>query len=85
MGKDLNASYTPGVRGKKMVKIKSVLDTLDLAIVSAEWGHGRKAGWLTSFEVACLDEQSGEYLVLGRVASGFSDDELIAMTERLKR
>lgn len=84
MGKDLNATYTPGVRGKKMVKIKSVLDTLDLAIVSAEWGHGRKAGWLTSFEVACLDEHSGEYLVLGRVASGFSDEELIAMTERLK-
>jgi DNA ligase-1 len=84
MGKDLNATYTPGVRGKKMVKIKSVLDTLDLAIVSAEWGHGRKAGWLTSFEVACLDEQSGEYLVMGRVASGFSDEDLIAMTERLK-
>ena len=84
MGKDLNATYTPGVRGKKMVKIKSVLDTLDLAIVSAEWGHGRKAGWLTSFEVACLDEHSGEYLVLGKVASGFSDEDLIAMTERLK-
>jgi DNA ligase-1 len=84
MGKDLNATYTPGVRGKKMVKIKSVLDTLDLAIVSAEWGHGRKAGWLTSFEVACLDEHSTEYLVLGKVASGFSDEELIAMTERLK-
>ena len=84
MGKDLNATYTPGVRGKKMVKVKSVLDTLDLAIVSAEWGHGRKAGWLTQFEVACLDEQSGDYLVLGRVASGFSDEELIAMTERLK-
>ena len=84
MGKDLNSTYTPGVRGKKMVKIKSVLDTLDLAIVSAEWGHGRKAGWLTSFEVACLDEHSGDYLVLGRVASGFSDEELMAMTERLK-
>ncbi len=84
MGKDLNATYTPGVRGKKMVKIKSVLDTLDLAIVSAEWGHGRKAGWLTSFEVACMDEHSGEYLVLGKVASGFSDEDLIAMTERLK-
>ncbi len=84
MGKDLSATYTPGVRGKKMVKIKSVLDTLDLAIVSAEWGHGRKAGWLTSFEVACMDEHSGEYLVLGKVASGFSDEDLIAMTERLK-
>jgi DNA ligase 1 len=84
MGKDLEATYTPGVRGKKMVKIKSVLDTLDLAIVSAEWGHGRKAGWLTSFEVACMDEHSGEYLVLGKVAGGFSDEDLIAMTERLK-
>ena len=84
MGKDLNATYTPGVRGKKMVKIKSVLDTLDLAIVSAEWGHGRKAGWLTSFEVAALDEETGDYVILGRVASGFSDEQLIEMTEKLK-
>ncbi|WP_424356753.1 ATP-dependent DNA ligase [Methanocella sp. MCL-LM] len=84
MGKDLNATYTPGVRGKKMVKIKSVLDTLDLAIVSAEWGHGRKAGWLTSFEVACLDEETGDYVILGRVASGFSDEQLLEMTEKLK-
>lgn len=84
MAKDLNATYTPGVRGKKMVKIKEVLDTLDLAIVSAEWGHGRKAGWLTSFEVAALDANTDEYLVLGRVASGFSDEQLGEMTERLK-
>lgn len=84
MAKDLNATYTPGVRGKKMVKIKEVLDTLDLAIVSAEWGHGRKAGWLTSFEVAALDENTDQYLVLGRVASGFTDEQLQEMTERLK-
>ncbi len=84
MAKDLNATYTPGVRGKKMVKIKEVLDTLDLAIVSSEWGHGRKAGWLTSFEVAALDENTDQYVVLGRVASGFSDEQLQEMTERLK-
>ncbi len=84
MGKDINATYTPGVRGKKMLKIKSVLDTLDLAIVSAEWGHGRKAGWLTSFEVAAIDEETGDYVILGKVASGFSDEQLQEMTERLK-
>lgn len=84
MAKDLDATYTPGVRGKKMVKIKEVLDTLDLAIVSAEWGHGRKAGWLTSFEVAAYDEDTDRYVVLGKVASGFSDEQLQEMTERLK-
>ena len=84
MAKDLNATYTPGVRGKKMVKIKEVLDTLDLAIVSAEWGHGRKAGWLTSFEVAAYDEDTDGYVVLGKVASGFSDEQLMEMTEKLK-
>lgn len=84
MAKDLNATYTPGVRGKKMVKIKEVLDTLDLAIVSAEWGHGRKAGWLTSFEVAAYDEETDRYVVLGKVASGFSDEQLVDITERLK-
>jgi DNA ligase-1 len=84
MAKDLDATYTPGARGKKMVKVKAVLDTLDLAIVAAEWGHGRKAGWLTQFEVAALDEETGEYAGLGRVASGFSDEQLQEMTERLK-
>lgn len=84
MAKDLNATYTPGIRGKKMVKIKEVLDTLDLAIVSAEWGHGRKAGWLTSFEVAAYDEDTDRYVVLGRVASGFSDEQLIDITEKLQ-
>jgi DNA ligase-1 len=84
MAKDLNATYTPGVRGKKMVKIKEVLDTLDLAIVSAEWGHGRKAGWLTSFEVAAYDEDSDKHVVLGKVASGFTDDQLVEINEKLK-
>jgi len=84
MAKDLNATYTPGVRGKKMVKIKEVLDTLDLAIVSAEYGHGRKAGWLTSFEVAAYDEDTDQYVIMGRVASGFSDEQLQEMSERLK-
>lgn len=84
MAKDLNATYTPGVRGKKMVKIKEVLDTLDLAIVSAEWGHGRKAGWLTSFEVAAYDEDTDGYVVLGKVASGFTDEQLVEINEKLK-
>ena len=84
MAKDLNATYTPGMRGKKMVKIKEVLDTLDLAIVSAEFGHGRKAGWLTSFEVAAYDEDADRYVVLGKVASGFSDEQLLEMSEKLK-
>ncbi len=83
MGKDLNATYTPGVRGKKMVKIKEVLDTLDLAIVSAEWGHGRKAGRLTSFEVAAYDEDTDGYVVLGKVASGFTDEQLVEINEKL--
>ena len=83
MAKDLNATYTPGVRGKKMVKIKEVLDTLDLAIVSAEWGKGRKAGWLTSFEVAAYDEDTDQYVVLGKVASGFTDEQLVEINEKL--
>ena len=83
MAKDLNATYTPGVRGKKMVKIKEVLDTLDLAIVSAEWGKGRKAGWLTSFEVAAYDEDTDQYVVLGKVASGFTDEQLVEIKEKL--
>jgi DNA ligase-1 len=82
MAKALASRYLPGVRGQGWLKIKPVV-TLDLAIVAAEWGYGRRHGWLSNYHLAARDEESGEYLVVGKTFKGPTDDEFKAMTERL--
>ena len=84
MAKDLNASYSPGIRGRKMVKLKEARDTLDLVVIAAEYGHGRKAGWITSFELAARDEENDQWAPVGRVSSGASDEQLKELTEEIK-
>lgn len=82
MIKVLSSRYTPGVRGKAWVKIKPEVDTLDLVVVGAEWGEGRRAHLFGSFLVACLHQ--GELLPVGKVATGFSDEQLQDLYRRLK-
>jgi DNA ligase-1 len=84
MAKDLNADYSPGIRGRKMVKLKETLESLDLVVIAAEYGHGRKAGWITSYELAARDEQNERWAAIGRVASGASDEQLRELTEEIK-
>ncbi|MDD1720487.1 MAG: ATP-dependent DNA ligase, partial [Euryarchaeota archaeon] len=84
MAKDLHASYSPGIRGRKMVKLKETLDTLDLVVIAAEYGHGRKAGWITSYELAARNEENDEWAPVGRVSSGVSDEQLKELTEEIK-
>ncbi|MGZ4904437.1 MAG: ATP-dependent DNA ligase [Halobacteriota archaeon] len=84
MAKDLHASYSPGIRGRKMVKLKEALDTLDLVVIAAEYGHGRKAGWITSYELAARDEENDMWAPVGRVSSGISDEQLKELTEEIK-
>nr|WP_319377498.1 ATP-dependent DNA ligase [uncultured Methanoregula sp.] len=74
--------YTPGQRGKNWIKIKPQVDTLDLAVIGAEWGEGKRAHVFGSFLVACQD--SGKLIPLSRVATGFSDEQLIEVYELLK-
>lgn len=71
MGKSLNSIYRPGSRVGSMVKIKPHMDELDLVIIKAEWGTGKRNGWLTSFTVAC--QEDGEYLELGKVGTGLKE------------
>jgi len=66
--------YTPGVRGKNWIKIKPDVDTLDLAVIGAEWGEGKRAHLFGSFLLACQDQ--GNLLPLSKVATGFSDEQL---------
>lgn len=74
--------YTPGQRGKNWIKIKPEVDTLDLAVIGAEWGEGKRAHVFGSFLVACQDQ--GKLVALSKVATGFSDDQLAEVYDLLK-
>ncbi|MDD4137087.1 MAG: ATP-dependent DNA ligase [Methanoregula sp.] len=77
-----SSPYTPGQRGKNWIKIKPEVDTLDLAVIGAEWGEGKRAHVFGSFLVACQDQ--GKLVPLSRVATGFSDEQLAEVYEMLK-
>jgi DNA ligase-1 len=81
MAKSLASAYTPGARGRGWLKIKHTR-TLDLVIVAAEWGYGRRHGWLSNYHLAARDK-SGGFEMLGKTFKGFSDEQFRAMTERL--
>ena len=84
MAKKLDSPYTPGVRGKRWFKIKLILEPLDLVIVAAEWGYGRRHEWLSDYYLAARDTETGKYEVLGKTFKGLTDREMIEMTKRLK-
>ncbi|RLG14929.1 MAG: DNA ligase [Candidatus Nanohalarchaeota archaeon] len=75
MIKNQDAFYVPGSRVGTMLKLKPVLDTLDLAIVGAEYGEGKRSGHLSSFLLACRDENTGEFLVVGKLGTGLKEKE----------
>jgi len=79
MVKAPGSPYSPGVRGRMWAKIKPGVDTLDLAVIGAEWGEGRRAHFFGSFLLAASD--SGELVPVGKVATGISDEMLGALFE----
>jgi DNA ligase-1 len=83
VAKRLNGPYTPGVRGKHWFKIKEILEPLDLVIVAAEYGYGRRRRWLSDYHLAARDKQSGDLLTLGKTFKGLTDKEMEDMTQRL--
>ena len=84
MIKDIRGPYVPGVRGKFWFKFKQTLEPLDLVIVAAEYGYGRRRRWLSDYYLAARDEVTGKFYVVGKTFKGLSDDELEEMTRRLK-
>ncbi|MFT4311063.1 MAG: ATP-dependent DNA ligase [Candidatus Woesearchaeota archaeon] len=72
MIKNLKGIYKPGSRVGYMLKYKKSLDPLDLVVVKAEWGQGKRSGWLTSFTLACQDFE-GELLEIGKVGTGLKE------------
>jgi DNA ligase-1 len=82
MIKDPTSIYQPGARGKKWLKIKQTMENLDLMIIGAEWGEGRRAHWLASFLLGIQDE-SGNFLEIGKVGTGITDELFKELTEKL--
>ncbi len=88
MGKNLSAPYKPGARIGYAVKLKPEDKDFDLVITGAEWGTGKRAGWLTSFDVSCKDDEE-ELLEVGKVSTGLKELKegglsFKEMTEKLK-
>jgi len=73
MAKKLDGIYKPGSRVGYGVKVKPVMESLDLVIVGAEWGEGKRSGWLTSFTLACYDPDTGSFLEIGKVGTGMKE------------
>ncbi len=82
--KNPSSAYAPGKRGKNWLKIKPVMETLDLAVIGAKWGEGRRASFLGSYRLACLDQSSGKLLDVGWVATGLTDEALADLTEMFR-
>lgn len=80
--KDPESPYWPGKRGKYWIKLKKELDTLDVVVVAAEFGHGKRAGTISDYTFAVRDD--GELKPVGKAYSGLSDEEIDYMTERVK-
>ncbi len=81
MVKKWDSPYIPGIRGKLWLKVKPTL-TLDLVIISAEWGHGRRRRWLSDFQLGVRTEE-GKFLPVGKTFKGLSDKEFEEITATL--
>jgi DNA ligase-1 len=82
MAKSMDATYQAGNRGATWLKIKRV-HTLDLVVIAAEWGHGRRSGKLSNLHLGALDAATGEYVMLGKTFKGLTDAMLAWQTQEL--
>ena len=82
MVKAVDAPYEAGRRGAAWLKVKPV-HTLDLVILAAEWGHGRRQGRLSNLHLGARDPASGGFVMLGKTFKGLTDAMLAWQTERL--
>ncbi|MFD6389281.1 ATP-dependent DNA ligase [Nocardia sp. NPDC060259] len=84
MVKSLDAPYAAGRRGKSWQKIKPA-HTLDLLVIGAEWGYGRRTGFLSNLHLAALDPETGEPVMVGKTFKGLTDELLRWQTEQFPR
>jgi DNA ligase 1 len=82
MVKALDAAYEPGARSALWLKVKRA-HTLDLVVLAAEWGHGRRHGWLSNLHLGARDPATGDFVMLGKTFKGMTDAMLAWQTEEL--
>ena len=82
MAKSLDAPYEAGYRGRRWLKIKPA-NTLDLVVLAAEWGHGRRHGSLSNLHLGARDPVNGGFVMLGKTFKGMTDEMLLWQTKRL--
>jgi DNA ligase 1 len=80
--KDAASTYAAGRRGKAWLKVKPVR-TYDLVVLGAEWGHGRRRGWLSNLHLGARDPSTGEFVMVGKCFKGLTDDLLRWQTSEL--
>ncbi|MBZ5576014.1 MAG: ATP-dependent DNA ligase [Acidobacteriia bacterium] len=82
MAKSTTAGYAAGARGQAWLKVKKA-HTLDLVVLAAEWGHGRRQGWLSNLHLGARDTEKGGFAMLGKTFKGLTDEMLAWQTEQL--
>src|SRR2546422_6834999 len=82
MVKAASSTYEAGRRGQSWRKVKPVV-TYDLVVLGAEWGHGRRQGWLSNLHLGARDAETGEFVMVGKTFKGLTDKLLEWQTKEL--
>ena len=83
VAKSLSSSYEAGRRGAGWLKLKPA-PTLDLVVLAAEWGSGRRKGWLSNLHLGARDPETGGFVMLGKTFKGLTDEILTWQTQKLR-
>lgn len=81
MVKQIDSTYDAGRRGSAWLKVKPAYH-LDLVVLAAEWGHGRRTGWLSNLHLGARDEEAEGFVMVGKTFKGLTDRMLTWQTER---
>jgi len=84
MVKNPAAAYRPGRRVGYMLKVKPTMEPLDLVVVRAQYSEGRKSDWMGRVSLACYDPEADDFREVGRMATGYTDEELADLTATLE-
>ena len=84
MLKNPAASYQPGRRVGRLLKIKPTMEPLDLVVTRATYSEGRRSEWLGRLYLGCYDPDADAFREVGRLSTGYTDEELAALTDRLE-
>jgi DNA ligase-1 len=84
MVKNLDAVYQPGRRVGYVTKVKPAMEPLDLVVTRAQWSEGRRSDFLGRLFLACRDADTEEFREVGRLSTGYTDEELRELTARLE-